>query len=885
MTRKYPFNLRSFLFILETWGISQKKGSRHVGAAYRAILLAALIVTGGLLGVRQWGWLQPLELLLFDQLVRMQSDGGQDNRLLIVTITETDIQIQKKWPISDHLIAQALQKLQQYQPAVIGVDLYRDLPQPPGGDLLLKELQAENVIVIAKVGDAGTGNMEVPPPPLIPLDRIGFNDVVLDPDGVVRRNLMSMRVADRTWFSFSLRVVLSYLQNWNIRLEGSPKNVKDMKLGDSIIPRLKANDGGYSTIDARGYQALLHYRSPQNIARMISLQQLLVGDIDPSWVKDKIILIGSTAASTKDLFFTPYSAVEDQQLKMPGVIIHAQMVSQLLGAAVGSRGLHQGDLETQDADDPSILYWFWPEWLEVIWIAAWAISGGALAWKIGHPAKLGIMFAQALLVLFGLGWGLFSVGGWVPVIPPALTLIMTGAGVMAYKQLYQILHDTLTGLPNRVLFVRRVERAMQQMETRKWLPLKLPPRYFAVLFLDLDRFKIINDSLGHDAGDQLLVAIGERLKTCVRVTDMLARVGGDDFAILLDRLQSVDNATHVAERIHNALALPFSIVEHPVFMSVSIGIALYQETEEHPEHLLRNAHTAMYRAKAKGKARYQIFEPKMYISAVERLELETDLRQAIQNQEFILHYQPLICLKTGNIMGFEALVRWQHPIRGLIPPGIFIGLAEETGLIIPLGAWVLEAACHQLYQWQEKFVRDTPLVMSINLSGRQFGQANLVEQVESIIQKSGCDSQSVKLEITESVVMEDVGAAIELLQRLKSLNIKLGIDDFGTGYSSLSYLNQFPMDTLKVDKSFVARMETEGVGDNLAIVNTIMMLAHSLRMDVIAEGIETAQQLSQLRTLGCEYGQGFFFAKPLPQEQIEELLSGEPHWLSALKSA
>jgi len=474
----------------------------------------------------------------------------------------------------------------------------------------------------------------------------------------------------------------------------------------------------------------------------------------------------------------------------------------------------------------------------------------------------------------GISYGIFTGGGWVPLVSPTLGLVVTGVGVSAYRKLYDAFHDSLTGLPNRDLFVECLGRAIANTKGhRSYL--------FAVLFLDLDRFKVINDSLGHLVGDELLRAVVLRLRASIGRADTVARVGGDDFAILV-RNVDVGSAVDFADRIHKALIVPFELRGQEVFVTASIGIAVGGEptaaSREQPEHLLRDAHTAMYRAKALGTGRHQVFNASMHDLAVERLQLETDLRMAVKRREFLVHYQPFVCLTSGKIIGFEALVRWQHPLRGLISPVKFIPVAEETGAIVPLGEWVLEEACRQLRLWEGMFDFDRPLIMSVNLSGKQFAQPDLVDRIQAILRATGLSAESLKLEITESVVMDDVESAIAVLKQMKALNVKLGIDDFGTGYSSLSYLSRFPTDTLKVDKSFVGRMEIESEGENVAIVRTIVALAHALGMDVIAEGVETAAQLTRLRAIGCEYGQGYFFAKPLPSDAATALMASEPQW-------
>ncbi|MEG3875153.1 EAL domain-containing protein [Microcoleus sp. AT8-B1] len=819
-------------------------------------MLVGATVTLLNMGVRQLGGLQSWELGSFDSLVRLQPDSGPDPRLLVVEISEADIQALGRFPVSDGAIAQTLTKLQKYQPKVIGLDLYRDLPQAPGHQELLAALKAPNVVAIYKLSDSESQG--VPAPPGIPPDRVGFNDFVLDPDGVVRRNLLSVSQPDKKIaLSFSMQVALLYLKD-RVQQKNSAVHPHQIDWGKAEFVPLTSDSGGYANIDTTGYQILLKYRSGKDVARQVSIRQVLNGEIEPSWVKDKIVLIGTTAPSTRDLFLTPYSPVKKQSPKMPGVLLHAQMLSQILSAVLDGRSL----------------FWVWPEWAEILWNGAWAMVGGVVAWRIQHPARAGLAGGVGLMALLGISYGIFTLGGWIPLVSPTLGLVVTGVGVSAYRKLYDAFHDSLTGLPNRDLFVDCVGRAIANTRGRH-------SHLFAVLFLDLDRFKVINDSLGHLVGDELLIAVVLRLRASIGRADTVARVGGDDFAILVRNID-VDSAVDLADRIHKALIVPFELNGQEVFVTASIGIALGGEpaatVREQPEHLLRDAHTAMYRAKALGTGRYQVFNASMHALAVERLQLETDLRIALKRREFLLHYQPFVSLASGRIIGFEALVRWQHPLRGLIGPIKFIPVAEETGAIVPLGEWVLEEACRQLRLWEEMFGFDRALIMSVNLSGKQFAQPDLVDRLKVILETTGLSAESLKLEITESVVMEDVESAIAVLKQMKALNVKLGIDDFGTGYSSLSYLSRFPTDTLKVDKSFVGRMELESEGENVAIVRTIVALAHALGMDVIAEGVETAAQLARLRSIGCEYGQGYFFAKPLPSEAATALMASDPQW-------
>ncbi|HEY6360956.1 MAG TPA: EAL domain-containing protein [Vicinamibacterales bacterium] len=423
--------------------------------------------------------------------------------------------------------------------------------------------------------------------------------------------------------------------------------------------------------------------------------------------------------------------------------------------------------------------------------------------------------------------------------------------------------DSLTGLPNRLLFIDRLGRSIERTKRHK-------NYLFAVLFIDLDRFKVVNDSLGHIVGDHLLVAIARRLESDLRSGDTfarlgthptIARVGGDEFTILIDDIKDVSDAVRVAERIQANLQRPFTIDGHEVFMSASVGIATSATGYEQPEAILRDADTAMYRAKAWGTARCEVFDTEMRNRAVARLELETALRRAVERQEFQLHYQPIVSLDTGLPNGFEGLIRWRHPERGLVEPGEFIPVAEETGLIQPIGWWVLREACRQMRVWQASLCAYATTI-SVNLSGQQFMQSDLIDQIEQILQNTGLDGSSLKLEITESTIIGNIDAVVHTLLRLKELGVQLAIDDFGTGYSSLSYLQHLPIDTLKIDRSFIANMSA----DNSEIVRAIVALAHHLRLDVVAEGIETAEQRAQLIEFGCTHGQGYLFSKPVDSE-------------------
>ena len=415
---------------------------------------------------------------------------------------------------------------------------------------------------------------------------------------------------------------------------------------------------------------------------------------------------------------------------------------------------------------------------------------------------------------------------------------------------HQALHDPLTDLPNRALFLDRLRVALARAGRR--------PSSVGVLFLDLDRFKVINDSLGHDAGDQLLIAMAERLQATLRPMDTAARFGGDEFVILCEDLVAEAEAIGIADRVCAAVAEPVLVGDAEVHVTTSIGIALTDDADMPPEDLVRDADAAMYRAKERGKNRYEVFDSDMRARAVARLSVETALRRAIERDELVVHYQPTVSLDTGRIVGAEALVRWRHPDRGVVGPAEFIGLAEETGLIVPIGEWVLRRACLDAADWPTRRVW-------VNLSGRQLSQSNFVDMVTDVLADTGTPSAALRLEISERVLMDDADETVKVLERLRATGIGIGVDDFGTGYSSLARLKQFPVDSVKIDRSFV-----DGLGrdpEDSAIVTAVVSMAHALGLTAMAEGVETPDQLAELRALGCELGQGYLFGRPLPADE------------------
>jgi diguanylate cyclase (GGDEF)-like protein len=492
----------------------------------------------------------------------------------------------------------------------------------------------------------------------------------------------------------------------------------------------------------------------------------------------------------------------------------------------------------------------------------WGLWAGVLAGVLTFPLLL------LLLSLFGqaVGIRLFQSGLFVG------TPVMVAIGAMVgwlreiheqiHKQVdqleHQALHDPLTGLPNRLLLSDRLAQALARARRRK--------ESMAMLFMDLDNFKVVNDSLGHEVGDGLLKAVARRLRTQLRPEDTIARLGGDEFAVLLEGVASLSDATEVAERIAQILRAPFPLLEgQEKVVTSSMGISLSTPEapsgeDEQENLLLRNADTAMYRAKVNGKARYEVFDKSMHSQALERLKLESDLRRALEQGELRLYYQPKVRLKTGEVFAMEALVRWEHPEQGLILPSQIIPLAEETGLILPLGQWVLRESCRQTRRWHDQFPDISPLGVCVNLSAKEFEHHDLVEDVARNLHETELDPSTLTVEITESILMEDVPRTVAVLEEVKSLGVKLGVDDFGTGYSALSYLKRFPIDCLKIDRSII-----EGLGQDStdeAVATAAIVLAHAFGAQVTAEGIMTSEQLGRLRALGCDAGQGFYFCEP-----------------------
>jgi diguanylate cyclase (GGDEF)-like protein len=426
------------------------------------------------------------------------------------------------------------------------------------------------------------------------------------------------------------------------------------------------------------------------------------------------------------------------------------------------------------------------------------------------------------------------------------------------------LHDALTGLPNRTFFMRRLADATDRAR-------RLDDTLFAVIFLDLDDFKLINDSMGHHVGDEVIIAVARRLEECVRGGDIVARLGGDEFAILLERVSDARDTAIVAERVQGALSKPFNIGGFDHRVTASIGVALSTSANERPEYLLRSADMAMYRAKSAGRNRFEMFDRAMHAEALARLQIENELRHAVDNQEFTLFYQPIVSLSTGRIEMVEALIRWQHRERGVVAPADFVAVAEETGLIIPMGRWALVEACRQIRAWQEELGWDEPVGLSVNLSVRQFGQIDLVRNVAAVLKETQLPPGSLHLEITESAIISQSHPAVNIIHDLRALGVAIHLDDFGTGYSSLSYLHRIPLDAIKIDRAFTSAIDSENLSRE--VVRAILGLVRAVGVDAIAEGVTSETQVDVLRELGCEYAQGYLFSRPLPPDEMREVLN------------
>ena len=497
------------------------------------------------------------------------------------------------------------------------------------------------------------------------------------------------------------------------------------------------------------------------------------------------------------------------------------------------------------------------------------MRGGFVAGLLSVPLHV---FLYGLLGSEGSGLGGFVAGGGVPgtiliiaivTVTGRLSDLSERVGAQSRELEHRVSHDPLTEQPNRSLFVERLERALSLPER--------PESGVAVLFVDLDNFKFVNDSLGHEAGDQLLVAVSRQLQSCAGPLDTVARLSGDEFAVLLENAASIEDAERVADRVLEKLATPFALGGQEVFVTASVGISFEDGSGKLPEDLLRAADVAMYKAKGEGKASYRVFDPEMEKGLKTRLKLEGDLRWALERDEFRVHYQPVVRLDNGELIGMEALARWEHPERGLLPPSEFIPLAEEVGLIGPIDQLILHEACRQMKEWQELYPSDSFLVIGVNVSAKQLSHPEfLASTIKDCLKATGLDPQRLTLEITESALVEDK-LCMDALRRLEGLGVRFALDDFGTGYSSLSYLRRLPAGLLKIDRSFLDKISYDS--RDQIILSGVIDIASKLGLNVLAEGVETPEQLARVKTLGCHLAQGFYFSKPLPAEEAEKLLA------------
>ena len=561
-------------------------GKLRRGVRRQPILIASVVVTVVIQQVTVLGIMQPWELAAFDWMMRSQLEKKPDPRLLIVAITEADIQTLKQLPLSDRTVSQILEKLQKYRPQVIGLSLYRNIPQPPGDQALLKQLQASNLIAIAKLDDDDM--QAVSPPPGVPKERVGFSDVVIDPDGIVRRNLLFAATGKEQFYSFALRLSLGYLAPQNIRMKIDRDSIQ---VGKTVFVPLETNSGGYQKIDAQGYQILLKYHSDHQVARQVTVTQVLGGQLNPDWVKDKIVLIGTTAPSAKDLFNTPYSGAVQENLKMSGVTLQAQMVSQILGVVIDRRDL----------------FWFSPQWFEVIWVWCWSLIGGILAWRIRHTLYLALAITAANGVLCGISYSIFTQSGWIPLVAPLSALIVTSASILTYKQTILqadnqklqrlISQDSLTGINNR--------RRFDEYLALEWLRMTREQQPLSLILCDIDYFKLYNDTYGHQAGDSCLKQVARTISRALkRPADLVARYGGEEFAVIMPNTNNL-GAIQIAEKLRfevHQLMIPHTASAVSEYVSLSLGVASTIPNQKlSAEKLIAAADEALYEAKKQGR--------------------------------------------------------------------------------------------------------------------------------------------------------------------------------------------------------------------------------------------------------------------------------------------
>ncbi|NVZ11771.1 EAL domain-containing protein [Allochromatium humboldtianum] len=831
-----------------------RRGAPHVPAMLVAATLFALLLT-----VRQLGWLEPLELRTFDVLLGSQTMAPPHPQVLVVGIGEADIQALRQWPLDDALLARAVANLRAHGAAMVGLDIYRDFPHEPGHAELRAALQDPGVIAVTKLSTEA--NPTIAAPPGVPPTRIGFSDLILDADGVVRRGLLYAKGGQQVQTAFAMQLALNYLRQQGL----TPRDhagTSGFELGKGVIEPLDAHAGGYRNLDNAGFQILLNYRRQPQPAEQVSFMDVLENRVDAEQIRGRIVLIGSTAESIKDVYFTPFSQTAREQVQMPGVMIHAHILGQLLDTAGTANQLR-----------------FWPQWAEWLWLVLWGTVGALAAWRARRLLLLQAVALGGLGALLVCHWLVFRLGVWIPLWDAVLAFFCGGLSILGGRLAYQSLHDPLTRLPNRANLTQRL----------RYLQRRRPRQDVALILVELERYRLINAVFGPQSGDLLLVEMARRL---CRVADeygqvsshhwcgdlLAARADGAQFALLMSRADARETAQAIGKTLLQRCSEPFEIAGEEVFPTAIVGIALGNPSYQ--GNLLRDAHAALSRASALGNT-LEIVDGEIKAEEIEAFQVERELHGVVRKSqgdlphlpEFAVYYQPIVSLQTGRISGFEALVRWQHPQRGLVPPFKFIPVAEHSGMIVPIGNWVLLDACRQMQAWRTEF---PDLLISVNLAAPQLIHPETLGYLERILQVTGLPPSALKLEITESATIQHLDIALKVLGTSRSLGVNVAIDDFGTGYSSLAYLTKFPVDILKIDMAFVRNMDASL--NDFSILRAIVDLAKKLGLKIIAEGIETPRHLEILRELQCDYGQGYLFAKPQTAADTEALLRSEPVW-------
>jgi diguanylate cyclase (GGDEF)-like protein len=708
------------------------------------------------------------------------SDSGPDSRLLIVGLTDTDIETYG-WPLPDSKLAELLAKLHASSPAVIGLNMYRMQVE---SSELAQQINQENVFTITAVNDDKViwdykGNS------LVPLERTGFSDLLIDPDNIIRRSLLFVDASepgDSPYYSFALRIVLDYLSVPDTELEVDQDS---LQIQGTEIPVLYKGDGGYQAIDDSGYQLLLRYRDRLVPAKEISIGEILEDSFSSESVENKIVLIGSTNSSLRDSFFTPYSAGQKRDLSMHGVVLQAQIISHLL------------DIITNEKRE---IYNFLPVWSEPLILFVLTLVASLITWNIKRSVLKLFVCIGLILVILIISYGLLSILIWIPTAVLVLGTLLSISLTAGQRSLYQNYYDELTRFPKRQLFIDLVDKALTKGKSKNsHFPVTLA-------FLEIDRIKLINKSFGYRIGDEVLQLIATQLKSVLSLSARVARLGDCEFSIVFpDDSQSIVQKS--LEELQSRLSKPIDIDQHRLILKPQIGISVSTgEDYENADSLIRNAYLAMFKGKISTQSKSTFFSASMLADDARYLQLESSLLTAIEQENFTLFYQPIVSLESNSISYFEALIRWPQENGSFIPPDQFIPIAEETGLVIPIGEWVIKTACQQLREWKSLFP-NKHITVSINISSYQLNQPDLVQTIQAALAQNQLEGHDICLEITETMVMQDINHSINLITCLKKLGIQISLDDFGTGYSSLSYLHRLPLDTIKIDKSFVGQMD------------------------------------------------------------------------------